>query len=402
MKKPTLNFIFESVAALALSAQACTAEAGSSSPGFLVFSRPPDVTHETIRSDPWWFGSFPQWQPVIETALDPGALAGRKLGVVVTAATPQLWEFLIELQPDDLEVLAFNCQKTSAKPDDSSLKLISRFKKLKTLVLDETTISEAGLSKLSQLASLEHLTFASEQFGTDEALMKITQCRGLKGLKFVAGPLLKPSSVTALTNLIGLEELFLGRFRGLRVAEDAALAVLAKLPSLRRLAFINLSSGGLERVATLPALRQLEIYGLAFEDQEPLRSLLQLTNLESLELAAFRATDETLEILSPLRQLKHLRLSPPCVEAARSITDSGLAYLEKMPSLESLYFSSSGVLTDAGLASLLALPNLKEVRFPDMTFEFTAEGLARLNALAQLEDVSIRVKGLTILRHNDQ
>jgi hypothetical protein len=87
-------------------------------------------------------------------------------------------------------------------------------------------------------------------------------------------------------------------------------------------------------------------------DDEDLRLLKCLPQLESLDLGNTRISDRGLEHLSGLRTLRSLNL------AFTEVTDAGLPHLEPLTRLESLYVSFSKVTADGATALKQSLPGV--------------------------------------------
>jgi hypothetical protein len=87
-------------------------------------------------------------------------------------------------------------------------------------------------------------------------------------------------------------------------------------------------------------------------DDEDLRLLKCLPQLESLDLANTRISDRGLAHLSDLRNLRSLNL------AFTEVTDAGLPHLEPLTNLESLYVTFSKVTADGAAALKQALPQV--------------------------------------------
>jgi len=154
--------------------------------------------------------------------------------------------------------------------------------------------------------------------------------------------------------------------------EDAP-AVLAALPNLESLWIDEYKNFGDAHFASLPPLPRLKHLTLVRTavTEESLPAIAAMKSLESVRLErayGFKEvqgketmfwipeapwTDKTLEWLSACTTLKTIRIWGPS-----TITDDGLKYLGKMPSLESVMLDAPQITWD-GVHYLQTLPNLK-------------------------------------------
>lgn len=159
--------------------------------------------------------------------------------------------------------------------------------------------------------------------------------------------------------------------------DDAALALLADLPTLKHLAIEHFQGtpDGLRPIAALPNLQRLQLRGGEVGD-DALAVIADCASLKNLNLPDAQFSDVGLGALRTLPQLELLRFHTPHVSdqgLARiaemkslrflhlisvPVTDQGLAYLESMERLESFYIDDA-LVTDEGIERLLkALPGL--------------------------------------------
>ena len=179
---------------------------------------------------------------------------------------------------------------------DAGLAGLANSKTLESLLMQDFVITnESGshLAKLSQLSSLE--IFRCQGFGSDGVL-------ALAGLP-----------LTRLT------------LRDLPDVGDPALAVLAKLPRLKRLYLHELASvgdGGLQHLAAAKELEVLDIWSLP------------------------RMTDASIDVIASLPNLKELSIRET------GVTESSVEKIAAMPKLQSLTFKNNGSLSPANAAKL--------------------------------------------------
>ena len=179
---------------------------------------------------------------------------------------------------------------------DAGLEGLAASTTLESLLMQDFVITNASgpyLAKLSKLSSLE--VFRCQGFGTDGVL-------SLAGLP-----------LTRLT------------LRDLPDVGDPALAVLAKLPRLKRLYLHELASLGDEGLRQLAAAKDLEV--------------LDIWSLPKM-------TDATVDVIAALPNLKELSIRET------GVTEASVAKIAAMTKLQSLTFKNNGPLSPANAAKL--------------------------------------------------
>jgi Leucine-rich repeat (LRR) protein len=179
---------------------------------------------------------------------------------------------------------------------DTGLEGLAGSPSLESLLMQDFVITNASgphLAKLAKLSSLE--VFRCQGFGTEGVL-------ALAGLP-----------LTRLT------------LRDLPDVGDASLAVLGKLPRLKRLYLHELASLGDEGLRQLAAAKELEV--------------LDIWSLP-------RMTDATVQVIAGLPNLKELSIRETGVTAASAAT------IAAMPKLQSLTFKNNGPLSAEQAAKL--------------------------------------------------
>jgi internalin A len=225
---------------------------------------------------------------------------------------------------------------------------------LHTLVLSRMSLSDAMLAELGRLAHLEHLELALTGEVTGE-LSDIGRLRNISSLKIDgAGP---------------AEPLYEG---------------LADLSNLRRLALNGYSAEvpdvGLRQIGQMTNLTGLSV-SAGFNEDFELASLRRLKKLTSLSLGWLTITDQDLDTLVGLTELKRF-------DAAGSVTGSGLRKLRALPHLVdvslSVYRKDD---VDGIVKELSACGGLTRLRLADNnTFsENVLQNLGRLRRLRSLE-----------------
>jgi hypothetical protein len=96
-----------------------------------------------------------------------------------------------------------------------------------------------------------------------------------------------------------------------------------------------------------------------------------------------KTTDDTLAYLARLPHLETLRL-----QCALKVTDDGLSHLEGLTGLRRLWFGYTNI-TDAALVHLQNLTNLQELHIGVYRSQFDDPGLLYLKRLKNLRDLSL-------------
>ena len=179
---------------------------------------------------------------------------------------------------------------------DSGLADLAASPSLESLLMQDFAITSAAgpeLAKLSKLSSLE--IFRCQGFGSDGVL-------ALAGMP-----------LTRMT------------LRDLPDVGDPALAVLAKLPQLKRLYLHELASLGDEGLRNLASARELEVLDI---------------------WSVPRMTDATVQVIATLPNLKELSIRET------GVTEASAAAIAAMPKLQSLTFKDNGPLSAENAAKL--------------------------------------------------
>lgn len=192
------------------------------------------------------------------------------------------------------------------------------------LWLEETQITDAGLTELAGLKELQTLNLG-----------------------------LTPVTGAGLKELAGLKRLRTLYLYGAKTT-DAGLKEVARLTALQTLGIegTKVSDAGLKELAGMKDLRRLFV-GFSQVTDAGLKELRGLAELQTLYLGYTRVTDAGLKDLSAMTNLQTLALD------GTKVTDAGLKLLLPLEKLQTLYLGKTRV-TDAGAAQLQkALPKLK-------------------------------------------
>lgn len=295
-----------------------------------------------------------------------------------------------------VEVVLYGSQYT-----DGFLERLCVFPELRTLVLMETNISEAGLAHLQKLSSLrtlvlslfpvsgsyldrlqdlpqlQELVLTRAQVG-DAGLAHLQRLPQLQALSLIDNPV-TDAGLIVLQSLPQLRRLTLQRTR----ATNAGLKHLRGLTQLQQLNLhllpAPITDAGLADIGNLTSLRELELPSAAVSDAG-LERLSSLTQLAKLNLQGARVSGAGLTCLARLRQLADLRLD------YTKVNDESLVHLEGMTQLRTLNLAGTGV-SDAGLVHLSGLTQLVNLNL-EYT-KVTDAGLVHVQGLTRLETLNL-------------
>lgn len=361
--------------------------------------------------DWWMWNGYPR-SPAREFADARGEVRvqiGQRVGLIVTprGADDDL-RALTNLPSGSVELLAFNTK--APPPGDTGMSSICAIPGLKTLLLEKSNISNAGLALLTNAASLERLIIIDEDLNAT-GLRQVVKVKSLKGLR-VHCKVITAANLADFSQVDHIEELILGgdlQGEGLShlkrlpalwrlhigTAEccAAGLPHLAALPALTCLSFNDLNPKGLVALPPMPKLKELRIQykGGTFQPQH-LASLAGYPQLETLRLSG-RYTDNGLAHLKSLKQLKHLGLHGNWQDADY-ITDAALAHFSTLEHLETVQLYT-GSFTDNGLRHLAALPRIRTIDIPNDGGRFTDAALESLAQSKTLEALRLRGDHIT-------
>jgi hypothetical protein len=302
---------------------------------------------------------------------------------------------------------------------DASLASISKIENLEELyfIMAAPKFTPAGLAHLRNLKGLKKVDFAmtwagrpGEQYGDEVArqLATMPQLESIEGIGYLSAEGMKtlatchdlkclhvtlkdrrqgyhgPTGLSHLAGLHSLEKLLIGSGDPLT---DADLISLEPLTGLKDLSIFGpgMSDRGL---ASIGKLKQLERLHLSTETRSGLNCLNNLSNLQYLKVAAWHgavtttSADELLLDLSGLKKMRELYLS------GLPLHDDDLAFLKRLPLLETLMIQPSSSLTGASLRHLGELPQLYRLWVLGLS-NCTGQDLAGLSNLPKLRELRI-------------
>lgn len=220
---------------------------------------------------------------------------------------------------------------------DNDLRWLQSLKKLSSLNLHNTRVTDSGLKALSELKNLTALEFLRNQRITDEGLKNLRELKNLTSLDFHHNPTITDSSCKALGELKNLTTL--------------------------GLADTNVTGAGLKQLKGLKKLKALDLGRNKLTDAD-LKELREFKELTTLELYLNRSiTDAGLKELNGFTDLKELNLN------GIPITGIGLNELKDLKQLTILHIDMAPVSEMAVDRLKTALPKLqikgnRLVRFP--------------------------------------
>jgi hypothetical protein len=160
--------------------------------------------------------------------------------------------------------------------------------------------------------------------------------------------------------------------------DDSLFDHLAEIPRLAKLSIIEcrLEGDSLQKIGRVKGLKSLSLSSSRFE-YEDWSALGQLDKLEVLNLQLCAVGDDELRFVSSLKNLRVLQLY-----GNGRITRKSLPMLQKLPQLESLLLTHTGVYP-VTLDDVAAFPTLRELNLLDVQPDFSSKEVeARFPGLA--------------------
>lgn len=252
---------------------------------------------------------------------------------------------------------------------DIDMQQVAGFKKLKALALFRQKVTDKGLLSLAPLKRLESLSIRECEikgtgfakldlprlknlnFGRKNADAVLKNCGHLTGLREVDvhSTDLTDKGLKSLAQFPSLEKLLISSCPGVN---GSALQHLRELKLKKIDAADNkFTAVGFQALLGLTHLRDLSLSYARFPLGE-IGSLVQLKRLQTLRIGGAKVSEEQLEFLGRLRQLKELSLN-----GCAGVTDKTIELIAGLPKLESLRVSSTSI-TSKAEAILASLPRL--------------------------------------------
>ncbi|MCC6148953.1 MAG: hypothetical protein IT461_01770 [Planctomycetes bacterium] len=286
-----------------------------------------------------------------DVRLDAENLAG-------IAKLPRLCHLALATGGQGLAALA-NCASLESleienAADLSSLSKFLRHPKLSRWVFDDCpAINDDALAQLATLERLETLKLNRCPNATDKGVAQLAKASLLKSLSLES---LKLDGVclAAFAESERLEQLFLWDIEGVS-SNMASIASLRRLKQLVISAKQPVSCAVTRKIVSAPKLERVSLYHLEF-DEAAFEELARREAVSYIRIRACTGVDSAgVRHLASLLQLKELDLSD-CAK----VGDRALSALVACEALESLNLRGTGI-TDTGLAYLRKLPKLRRL-----------------------------------------
>jgi Leucine-rich repeat (LRR) protein len=238
---------------------------------------------------------------------------------------------------------------------DSDMARLAQLPNLERLDLSLTRITDHGLQQLKPAPGIVELNLYYTEQITDEGMAAV---RGWKKLKSInlRGTKITDTTLEHLANIPTLESIDIGFAQ----VTDVGLDRLSPLSSLKTLVVggNKLTDVGLGALRQFPALTSLSLGGSQRTDsnlwtisltESGLDSILTLTELKELRLDGMPATARWIEKLKGLKKLERLNL-----QGCKRIGDDAIPALGSWPSLRILDVTDTGI-SEKGLLELRRL-----------------------------------------------
>jgi len=361
-------------AAVSPTGSASTSSASPAAPASTATAAAADVKAARARIDA--LGSRAKYAPkdgdwLTEISIEDGS--------PLTADDVALFGKLTDLE--SLKILNFRTLN-----DEQAAKLAG-LKQLKALALTNTTINDATVSMIvKSFPNLTELDLSSNTNMTNGVVKILADLPKLERLTLLQNQVndIGAQRLAALKDLRSLD------LRGNMEAGDMALEVVAELPKLAAFKHRStaVSDSGLEYLSKNQALESLLIQDFVITDQSG-PHLAALKNLSQLEI--FRCQGFGSEGVLALKGMKLFRLT---LRDLPNVDDRAMEVFDDLPELRRLYLHELSSVSDSGLAHLAALKSLELLDIwtvPQMT-DATVEVIAKL---PNIKDLSIRATDVT-------
>jgi hypothetical protein len=329
--------------------------------------------------------------------------AGKRVQLMVSDEGSQDMSFLAALGPDDLYELGFGgltALGARFAGADAGLKHASHLTGVRVLGLRLAPITAAGFKHLSKMQSVERIYMPMR--ANNSTLKPLRMFPRLKAV-YLESPQITDAGLSELAALKNLEELELAtdrltgaglrglaRLRSLQYlflhGQDSAEAILQlQAPPSLRILCVNVRPFGDAGVQAVSRFSQLERFSAHWDGTITDRGvgyLARLPNLKKLEVGSAQITDEGAKVLGRIRTLDYLALP------AIGLTDAGLTHVANLENLKYLWVAAftGSKLTDQTLARLAKLSKLEELMIGGA---FTDEGMKSLGGMQTLKSLDL-------------
>lgn len=289
--------------------------------------------------------------------------------------------------------------------DDSALEHLAGLRRVRSVLLNETgvsdegmatvgkvatlqnvdlrgcTISNAGLEPLAALSDLKALRLSGESGATsvdDDGMVHVAKMKNLKAL-LLDFLWISEVGLEQLAGLDKLEELYLAK----TLVGDDALAAMSQFPRLKKLRIsqCQFENEGLAHLAKVTTLEDLDLSENNSINDAGMPHLSGLTKLKRLNLWRTYVGDPGVESLAGLTAMEWLNLDNS------QISDACLKHLSGMSKLSFLHLGST-LVSDAGLPDLEGLTSLKDLKVTRTAV--TEEGVAQLKEKLPKTEIQLR------------
>jgi len=255
--------------------------------------------------------------------------------------------------------------------NDADLRHLSELPELSYLDLSLTHITDQGMSELRNLPGITELNLYFAEYVTDEGIASIKDWKKLRTLN-LHGTKVSDTALEHIAGISTLESLNVGS----TLMTDVGLERLTTLPNLKELTMggNELGDAGLQALRQMPGLTYLDLSGRQGTDKNVwtiamsetgLAAVLTLKNLRELRFACV-----SIGVGIEGTKLGEVSLL--------TVTPKWLEEMKALPKLEKLKLQGCNRVDDQAVQTLIAMPNLHEVDLQGTSV--TEQGAARLRA----------------------
>ncbi|MGZ0172538.1 MAG: leucine-rich repeat domain-containing protein [Planctomycetales bacterium] len=264
---------------------------------------------------------------------------------------------------------------------DAGMATLGKIPTLQNVDLRGCTISNAGLEPLAALSELKALRLSGESGATsvdDDGMVHVAKMKNLKAL-LLDFLWVSEVGLEQLAGLDRLEELYLAK----TLVGDDALATMSQFPRLKKLRIsqCQFENEGLAHLAKVTTLEDLDLSENNQINDLGMPHLSKLKKLKRLNLWRTYVGDPGVENLAGLTAMEWLNLDNS------QISDSCLVHLSGMSKLKFLHLGST-LVSDSGLPALEGLTSLKDLKVTRTAV--TEEGVVALKK--KLPDTEIQLR----------
>jgi len=268
--------------------------------------------------------------------------------------------------------------------DDAGVRSLAGVKSLERATIS-TKCTSAALRDLAQLPKLKYLFLYGDL--TDADVAALSEAKNLESINIV-GSHLTDAAMDSVAKMTHLKELWIQN----APITDAGFAKLAGLTNLERflLERTRVTGSGLAPLAHFTKLKSLNVGADTMKSDQSMLGcaafLAGLTNLEMLSLSGAVIDDAGMANLKNLTKLNYLRIS------GAPISDAGIEHLAGLKELKYLMLFGDHHLTDDSLATLSGLKKLESLQ---INGQFTDMGLTYLEGMPALGMLMLSGKELS-------